>query len=458
MADSPRILFVSVFHPELVRGGAQQTAYELFLGARKAGLDAIFLASCEPNIAPALFKPGAIVTGFDGRPNEYLFLSDSFEHGWYRNVNIRALTWFAEFLRDMKPDVVHFHHFMTIGLDMFLLARRVLPDAKLVLTLHEFLAICKADGHMVRRNDRTLCQKASPVRCHQCFPDISPEMFQLREDWVRHAMSVFDAFIAPTDFVRRRYLSWGLPDEKLHVVTNAQADYSHQDFRVPFLRQTQSHVPNRFGFFGQLVDNKGLGVVFDALELYAKTYTDPITLDISGANLNYASEKFRERFNSFLAEAKSLEPLIKITYHGSYSMADLPTRMSRIDWVIVPSVWWEIFALVLSEAYMFRRPPVVSNIGGVGERVRHDIDGLLFDVGDATSLMQTFHRCVTEEGLHARLAAASPGVPPVLDVVEAHCAVYGVPMPGAEPVEEPSAPSAAPAAPRAKRKAAAPAS
>ena len=107
---------------------------------------------------------------------------------------------------------------------------------------------------------------------------------------------------------------------------------------------------------------------------------------------------------------------------------------------------------------MFRRPPVVSNIGGVGERVRHDIDGLLFDVGDATSLMQTFHRCVTEEGLHARLAAASPGVPPVLDVVEAHCAVYGVPMPGAEPVEEPSAPSAAPAAPRAKRKAAAPAS
>jgi glycosyltransferase involved in cell wall biosynthesis len=81
---------------------------------------------------------------------------------------------------------------------------------------------------------------------------------------------------------------------------------------------------------------------------------------------------------------------------------------------------------VLSEAYMFRRPPVVSNIGGVGERVRHDIDGLLFDVGDATSLMQTMHRCVTEEGLHARLAAASPGVPPVLDVVQAHCAVYGL--------------------------------
>ncbi|MFN3449506.1 MAG: glycosyltransferase [Roseococcus sp.] len=435
MAEGPRILFVSLFHPELVRGGAQQAAYELFQGARAAGLDAIFLASCEPNIAPALFKPGAIVTGFDGRPNEYLFLSDSFEHSWYRNLNIRALTWFAEFLRDTRPDVVHFHHFMTIGFDLFLIARRVLPNARLVLTLHEFLAICKADGHMVRRNDRTLCQQASPVRCHQCFPDISPEMFQLRSDWVRHALSVFDAFIAPTDFVRRRYLAWGLPAEKLHVVTNAQADYSQQDFRVPFQRPAHAGPPNRFGFFGQLVDNKGLGVVFDALELYAKTHEEPITLDISGANLNYASEGFRQRFDAFLEHARSLEPLVTVRHLGGYSMADLPTRMGRVDWVIVPSVWWEIFALVLSEAYMFRRPPIASNIGGLGERVRHDVDGLLFDVGDAVSLMQTLHRCVTEPGLHARLAAASPGVPPVRDVVAAHCAVYGVAMPGPDPAE-----------------------
>ncbi len=27
--------------------------------------------------------------------------------------------------------------------------------------------------------------------------------------------------------------------------------------------------------------------------------------------------------------------------------------MSRTDWVIVPSIWWEIFALVVSEGYMF---------------------------------------------------------------------------------------------------------
>lgn len=421
----PRILMISLFHPELVRGGAQQTAYELFLGARKAGLDAYFLASCEPNIDRALFKPGAIITGFDGRPNEYIFLSDSFEHVSYRNLNIRALKWFETFLDDIKPDVIHFHHFMTLGLDLFLIARRVRPNAKIVLTLHEFLGICKADGHMIRRSDNTLCKMSSPLRCHQCFPEISPEMFQLREDWVKHAFSVFDAFITPTDFVRRRYTQWGLPANKLHVVTNAQQDYSTFDARVPYQRLVTSSQRNRFGFFGQLVDVKGIQVVFDALELYAKTHTQPVTLDINGANLNYASPAFKERFERFMVNAPDLAPQISVNLNGSYSMTDLPTRMGRIDWVIIPSVWWEIFALTLSEAYMFKKPPLVSNIGGVGERVRHDFDGLLFDIGDPVSLMETIHRCITEDGLHARLAANSPGVPPVCDVVAEHCTVYG---------------------------------
>ena len=43
--------------------------------------------------------------------------------------------------------------------------------ARIVFTLHEFLTICAADGHMVRRTDRSLCDRASPVRCHQCLPD-----------------------------------------------------------------------------------------------------------------------------------------------------------------------------------------------------------------------------------------------------------------------------------------------
>ena len=67
--------------------------------------------------------------------------------------------------------MVHFHHFLTFGIDFVSVVRRVLPDCRIVFTFHEFLAICHADGHMVRRTDRSLCDHASQVRCHQCFPD-----------------------------------------------------------------------------------------------------------------------------------------------------------------------------------------------------------------------------------------------------------------------------------------------
>ncbi|MDA8052454.1 MAG: glycosyltransferase [Rhodospirillales bacterium] len=421
-----RILEISLFHPELIRGGAQQAAYELFLGMRKSGLDATLLASADLSGPNALFKPGAIITGFDGRENEFLFLSDAFDHAWLRNLNVRALKWFEEFLLDRKPDVVHFHHFLTFGLELFLLARRTLPKARLFLTLHEFLAICRADGHMLRTFDKTLCTSASAVRCHQCFPDITPEMFRLREDWIKQAFAVFDGFIAPTAFVRDRYTAWGLPPRKIHVISNAQTDYATLEswhLRPPS-PAGRSPRRNRFAFFGQLVDVKGLGVVFEALDIFAKRYDEDLIFEINGSNLKFASEKFRIRFDEFISGKHQLPERIKVSWNGSYAMTDLPSRMGRIDWVLVPSIWWEIFGLVLSEAFMFRRPPIASRIGGLAERVRGEKDGLLFDAGDASELADIFYRAITEEGLWERLSAASPGVPSVESIVESHLRVF----------------------------------
>ncbi|MGH7101426.1 MAG: glycosyltransferase [Acetobacteraceae bacterium] len=421
-----RILEISLYHPELLRGGAQQAAYELFLGMRRSGLDATLLASTDLSGPNALFKPGAVITGFDGREREFLFLSDAFDHAWLRNLNIRALRFFEEFLLDRKPDIVHFHHFLTFGLEFFLLTRRALPKARLFLTLHEFLAICRADGHMLRTFDKTLCTTASPVRCHQCFPDVSPEMFRLREDWIKQAFAVFDGFIAPTAFVRDRFAAWGLPPSQIHVISNAETDYATLDsWRLrPPSPADRSRRHNRFAFFGQLVDVKGLGVVFEALDIFARRYDEELIFEINGSNLKFASEKFRSAFEDFVSGKHGLPDRIKVTWHGSYAMTDLASRMARIDWVLVPSIWWEIFGLVLSEAFMFRRPPIASRIGGLAERVHHEQDGLLFDAGDASELADIIYRAITEEGLWDRLSAGSPGVPSVESVVQQHLELF----------------------------------
>jgi hypothetical protein len=172
-----KVLLVSLYHPELVRGGAQIVAYELFRALKEMPeIEPVLLASADLT-TPALFKSGARITGFDGRENEFLFLAQEYDHCWEKSGSAWLAEAFEDFLRLVAPDVVHFHHFMTFGIDFLTLTRRVLPAARIVFTAHEFVTICAANGHMLRRNEDALCRKASPVRCHQCLPEHRPNIF-----------------------------------------------------------------------------------------------------------------------------------------------------------------------------------------------------------------------------------------------------------------------------------------
>jgi len=101
--------------------------------------------------------------------------------------------------------------------------------------------------------------------------------------------------------------------------------------------------------------------------------------------------------------------------------------MARVDWCIVPSVWWEIFGLVISEAWMFKRPVIASNVGGPAERISHEKDGLLFDVADASSLAQAIRRACTEKGLWDRLVKGIRPPASTHVMVDSFLSVYGAP-------------------------------
>ena len=137
----PRILLVSLFHPELMRGGAQQVCYELFEGLKAGGACDVTLLASSDSLYPALYKPGARITGFDGKPDEFLFLMQDYDYWWHKTGSPQVVEAFADFLHLIQPDIVHFHHFFTYGVDMLTLTRRVLPQARIVFTFHEFMSI-----------------------------------------------------------------------------------------------------------------------------------------------------------------------------------------------------------------------------------------------------------------------------------------------------------------------------
>jgi glycosyltransferase involved in cell wall biosynthesis len=416
------VLLISLHHPELMRGGAQQICYELFQGLQQEpGVDPVLLASTDAAY-PALYKTGACITGFDGRKNEFLYLSTEYDNVWHRTSSPRLIGAFAEFLQTIRPEIVHFHHFLTFGIDLITLTRRILPSARIVFTFHEFLSICDARGHMVRLTDNSLCSHASPVRCHQCFPERSPEHFVMRKMWFMRHLSEVDIFTCPSRFMIDRYVDWGIERQKLVHIPNGQADCS-KGVRLP----ESTVAKRRFGFFGQLIDVKGIHIILRAVAILRAEGFTSFTVELNGDNLRYATAAIREEIEKFLAAEEQLPFAERIVHNnGPYQVDQLASRMARVDWCIVPSIWEEAFGLVVSEAWMFRRPVICSNVGGLAERVENEVNGLHFEMGDPRALATAIRRACTGAGLWERLSAGIPEPAPVSVMVASFRKIYGL--------------------------------
>jgi glycosyltransferase involved in cell wall biosynthesis len=418
-----KVLLLSIFHPELVRGGAQQICYELFDGLKAVpDVEPVLLAAIDPSF-PTFYKAGARITGFDGRPNEFLYLSRDYDYVWHKTSSALLIEAYVEFLHLIKPDVVHFHHFLLFGIDLITLTRKTLPDVRLVFTFHEFMAICSADGQFVRTQDRSLCERATSVRCHQCFPDRGPEHFFLRERWMKRHLDAVDSFTTPTRFMIDHYDRWGIARDRITHVTNGQRSYAG-DIAPDYLRPER----NRFGFFGQFVDNKGLHLLLEAVSILRASGFTNFSVELNGDNMRYASASRRSEIEAFLvreAERPTEEQIV--TFNGSYEVSQLRQRMARVDWCVVPSVWYEAFGLVISEAWMFGRPVICSNVGAMAERVQHERNGLLFNAGDARALADTIRQACTSKTLWRNLADRIVLPPSRETMVEGFLDVYNRP-------------------------------
>jgi glycosyltransferase involved in cell wall biosynthesis len=421
VAKPLRVLVISLFHPELIRGGAQQIAYEHFQELQQTpGVEPTLLASTDSTY-PALFKSGACITGFDNRPSEFLFLMQDYDYWWHKTSSPRMVAAFTTFLHEIQPDIIHFHHFFTFGIDFLTLTRAERPGAKIIFTFHEFMAICAANGQMVRLTDNSLCTRASAVRCHQCFPDHPPETFLLRRMWMLRHLAAVDSFSCPSQFMLKFYEDFGIPAAKLHHIPNGQRRYGA-------LQPAGAAKKNRFGFFGQILDHKGVHILLRAVSLLrAQNFTD-FTVQINGGNIKWASAPVREEIETFMESESLLPPDQKIvTFNGPYHTENLAARMAQIDWVVVPSTWWEIFGLVISEAWMFGKPVIAPNHGGPAERITHNQTGLIFEHSDPTALSEILHRAATEKNLWQKLRANLPEPPGRAEMVAGFLGLYRQP-------------------------------
>ena len=216
-----RVLYVSHNHPRVRPGGAEAYALELYEAMRDSGpFEPLLLARTGKPISKiGRYHEGTLLTGVDEDPNQYFFYSEYSEFDWFLGTtgNREAITrYFTEFLAAYRPEVVHFQHTRFIGYEAIRATRNLLPESAIVYTLHEFLPICHRQGQMLRVGSEEPCTHASPRRCHECSPTSRPRTF-LRERFIKAQLDLVDLFIAPSRFLRDRYVDWGIPAEKILV-------------------------------------------------------------------------------------------------------------------------------------------------------------------------------------------------------------------------------------------------
>jgi len=159
--------------------------------------------------------------------------------------------------------------------------------------------------------------------------------------------------------------------------------------RLPFERINSRTI--RFGYIGSVNRAKGFHILLQALERIEPQ--DYCELHIfGGAQNTWDNEFFAKCMAGYSGRAT-------ITNHGYFSHEKLVDAFKKIDILMLPSIYLEVFGLVILEAFSAGRPVIVSKSGGPEQIVRNGIDGFVVERNDSNALAEAMQKFVDNPSL-----------------------------------------------------------
>jgi len=284
-------------------------------------------------------------------------------------------TTFTKFLRGGDYSIVHFQHLA--GLNSLLLPLIAKSSGKkVVLSLHDYYLLCP-EYNLITPNLKR-CQKNSAdgndAECLYCLgtkrkfrgggkPVLLQDYLIGRSHLIRRVIEAVDMLIAPSSFVRRRFIQ-AFGDsikDKISVVPHG-ISFLQKSPRIELKNEL------RVGFLGNASERKGI-----------------LTLVESAAILKGKPIRF-EIFGRIPPSLSSVLHNLGIIEHGSYQRRDLPRLLARTHLVVIPSVCDETFCMAASESLMMGIPVLASRCGGLSEKIIDGQTGFLVHPGDAVAL------------------------------------------------------------------------
>ncbi len=339
---------------------------------------------------------------------------------------------FGVFLDTFAPDVVHFHHLMYLSTSCISeAARRHIP---VLMTLHDYWLICQRGRFL--KPDISVCPGQNNEGCAQCFSYLldhkissvyqrfesilggrsrvrnvlrrfhgkyaaarpptaqAIQQIQKRMQHIREVCREVTLFLSPSHFLRKQFLDFGIPPEK---IVFSECGLPEQ----PIPSERRKMDPHRliFGYIGVVDPVKGIHILVEAFAPLRNA-----ELHIYGGETNYAPYPDRRRFLTQLQQSPHIRMM------GRYENRDVGRILAQVDVVVAPSIWYENAPLVIREAFLARKPVVTAAFGGMQEWVQDGVNGLLFQPRDVADLRRTLERCITDPDLVRRLSDSFPRV------------------------------------------------
>ena len=251
-------------------------------------------------------------------------------------------------------DVIHYHNISLVGGPGVLR----LGDAIKLYTAHEHWLVCPM--HILWKDNREPCTKRACISCS--LKHGRPPQLWRYTPLLKNAGRHVDAFIALSEFSAQKHKDYGFPFP-MEVVASFLPDTS------PGIAARANDRPY-FLMVGRLEIIKGFQ---DAIAAFDETIPADLLIAGDGA---YESE---------LRLAAKGKPNVK--FLGRQTPEALRSLYRGARALIAPSRCYEVFPLVLLEAFQQETPAIARDLGPYPEIIRKSEGGLLFS--DESTLRQS---------------------------------------------------------------------
>jgi glycosyltransferase involved in cell wall biosynthesis len=250
-------------------------------------------------------------------------------------------------------DVIHYHNISLVG------GLKILEYGRGIklFTMHEYWLVCPT--HILFRFNRAACTRSHCFFCSLIYrrPPQWWRYFGLLKSAIKHV----DALLAPSHFSKNVHQQLELDVPIVHLPHFVPAPKTEE---APTSEKTAEGPPKEpyFLFVGRLEKLKGLQTLIPLFRRRRKAL-----LIIAGIG------SYETRLRQ-LAGGNG-----NIRFLGRLSSRHLQDFYRQALAVIVPSLCFEVFPLVILEAFRHQTPVVVRNLGVMPEIIRESGGGTIYD-------------------------------------------------------------------------------